>query len=106
MLWEPVYQLLAQINQRGVKLPNKVAPTEDSPFVSNQIQDVLMVAFGILGALSVLIIVIAALQYVLSAGDAQKVAKAKDAIIYALVGLVVAILAYSIVAFVLDGVFS
>jgi hypothetical protein len=38
---------------------------------------------------------------VLSNGDAQKVARAKDGIIYSLVGLVVALSAESIVVFVI-----
>lgn len=97
---------LAQISQQGVRLPNKVPPTADSGFLSEQLQSALQIAFATLGALAVLIIVIAALQYVISAGDTQKVGRAKDAIIFAIVGLVVAILAFSIVSFVLDGVFS
>lgn len=105
-MWERGTMILAQISKQGVKLPNKVEPSPDSGFISTQVQDVLSFVFGALGALAVLIIVIAALQYVISAGDAQKVAKAKDAIIYALVGLVVAILAYAIVNFVLGGIFS
>lgn len=62
----------------------------------------LSIAFGILGAISFLIIVIAGLQYILSQGDAQAVAKAKNAIIYALIGLVLAILAQSIVSFAVN----
>lgn len=98
--------ILAQISPDGVNLPNTVEPASGEGFVSQQLQQTLMFAFAILGAIAVLIIAIAAFQYVISAGDPQKVSKAKDAIIYAMVGLAVAILAYSIVAFVLDGVFS
>lgn len=61
---------------------------------------VLQLAFGLAGAVALLIITLAGTQYVLSQGDPQKVAKAKETIIYALVGLVIAILAYSIVSFV------
>jgi len=101
-----VLTILAQISDNGITLPNKVDPTPDKTFLSTQLQHILQLTFGILGAISVLVITVAALQYVLSAGDTQKVARAKDAIIYAAVGLVVAILAFSIVSFVLDGVFK
>ena len=102
----PLLTRLAQISPDGVDLPNQVDPAMKTGFVSQQLQGALQVAFGILGAIAVLIVVIAAMQYVISAGDPQKVAKAKDAIIYAMVGLGVAILAFAIVTFVLDGVFS
>lgn len=94
---------LAQITTDGVNLPNKV---DNEGFLSARLQDVLSLTFIILGGIAVLVITIAALQYVISAGDPQKVGRAKDTIIYALVGLVVAILAYSIVNFILDGAFS
>jgi len=96
---------IAQISSDGINLPNQVDPRGNSGFVGDRLQGALQLAFTILGALAVLVIVIAALQYVLSAGDSQKTARAKDAIIYALVGLVIALLAYAIVTFVLDGLF-
>ncbi len=106
MSMSPLFTRLAQISSDDVNLPNQVDPASRTGFVAGQLQGALQIAFGILGAIAVLIIVIAAMQYVISAGDPQKVAKAKDSIIYALVGLVVAILAFAIVTFVLDGVFS
>jgi hypothetical protein len=102
----PLFTRLAQISQDEVNLPNQVDPALKTGFVSQQLQGALQVAFGVLGAIAVLVIVIAAMQYVISAGDPQKVSKAKDTIIYAMVGLVVAILAFAIVTFILDGVFS
>jgi hypothetical protein len=71
---------------------------------SANLAHILAVVFGILAALTVLIIVIAGFKYVESQGDAQAVGKAKATIIYALVGLVLAISAEAIVAFVLGGI--
>ncbi len=56
----------------------------------------------IIGITAVIIIIIAGIQYVLSAGEGAKTAQAKDTIIYAVVGLVVAILAKTIVAFFIN----
>jgi hypothetical protein len=56
----------------------------------------------IIGAGSVIMIVVGALMYVLSAGDAGKTVRAKDTIIYAVVGVVIALLAYGIVTFVIS----
>jgi multisubunit Na+/H+ antiporter MnhB subunit len=54
----------------------------------------------IAGAIAVLIIILAGIRYVTSTGDAARVKAAKDTLLYAIVGLAVAILAYAIVNFV------
>ena len=46
-------------------------------------------------------LIVGGVKYALSAGDAKAVTDAKNTILYALIGLVIAILAYSIVSFVL-----
>ncbi|MBQ3294706.1 hypothetical protein IJG98_03230 [Candidatus Saccharibacteria bacterium] len=56
------------------------------------------------GLLAVVMIIVGALRMTTSAGDAGAVAKAKNMIVYAVVGLVVAILAYAIVNFVMRNV--
>lgn len=60
--------------------------------------------WAIISAVSVLVIIIAGFMYVTSAGNPDKTKKAKNAIMYALIGLVVAILARTIVQFVLSSV--
>ncbi len=65
-------------------------------FVTNAINTVLI----IIGAISVIMIIIGGLRYVLSGGDSAGIKGAKDTIIYALVGLVVSLLAYTIVSFI------
>ena len=67
--------------------------------VFSTISDVLLF---IIGAVAVIMIVIGGLRYVLSGGDAAQVQSAKNTILYALVGVVVAILAYAIVNFVIS----
>jgi len=56
----------------------------------------------VLGAVAVLVLIIAGIMYVVSGGDAASVKKAKDMILYAVVGIVVAVLAYAIVNFVIS----
>jgi len=58
------------------------------------------------GAVAVIMIIAGGLWYVVSAGDAGKVTKAKHTLLYAVVGLVVAILAYAIVNFVVDALIN
>lgn len=55
----------------------------------------------IIGAISVLMIIYGGIRYTISGGDAAAVTGAKNTILYAVVGLVVAIMAYAIVNFVL-----
>lgn len=55
----------------------------------------------ILGAISVIMIIIGGLRYVISGGNATAVTAAKNTILYAIVGVIVALLAYAIVNFVL-----
>lgn len=69
-----------------------------------RIQTVLTVVFTVLGAVAVMMIVIGGIKYAGSQGDPQGVAKAKGTIIYAIVGLIVAILAATIVDLVMGRV--
>jgi hypothetical protein len=55
----------------------------------------------LIGAISVIMIVIGGLRYVISGGDASKVSGAKNTILYAIVGLIVALLAFAIINFVI-----
>ncbi len=66
----------------------------------SEITNILGIVFGIIGALAVLMIVVAGFRYIVAAGDPQATAKAKNGIIYACVGLVVSIAAEVIVQFV------
>lgn len=56
----------------------------------------------IIGIAAVIVIIIAGIQYMLSTGDPTKVNNAKNAILYAVAGLVVAVLARFIVNFVIS----
>lgn len=61
--------------------------------------------FGLVtGIISVFMIVIAGLRYINSGGDPQKTSSAKNTIIYAAVGLIVAAIAGTLVRFILSRV--
>ena len=67
---------------------------------------IINVVLGVLGLLAVAIIIYGGFMYTTSAGDASKIKKAKDTIMYGVIGLVIALLAYAIVNFVLSSVFK
>lgn len=62
---------------------------------------VINIMLFVVGALSVIMIIIGGLRYVLSGGNASNVTAAKNTILYALVGLIVAFVAFAAVNFVL-----
>jgi hypothetical protein len=70
------------------------------------ITTIINVLIGVLGIVAVIVIIFAGIQFVTSSGDAQKVAKAKNTILYGVIGLLIALLAYPIVNFVLSSVFG
>jgi glucose uptake protein GlcU len=57
--------------------------------------------FILLGAISVLMIVIAGLRYVMARGNSEKTTQAKNIIQYSIIGLIISSLAYAIVSFVI-----
>jgi hypothetical protein len=61
---------------------------------------IINVVLFIVGALSVIMLIYGGIKYTTSAGDTAKVTSAKNTIMYAIVGLVVAILAFAIVSFI------
>jgi hypothetical protein len=58
----------------------------------------------LVGALAVVILIFGGFRYVASTGDAGRVKQAKDTILYGIVGVVVAVLAYAIINFVLSNI--
>jgi hypothetical protein len=55
----------------------------------------------VIGIVAVVMIILGGITYATSQGDPGKVKKGKDTILYGIIGLVVALLAYAIVTFVL-----
>lgn len=56
----------------------------------------------IVGIIAVIMLIIGGIRYVISGGDAKKVTDAKNTILYAIIGLVIAFFAYAIVNFVIS----
>ncbi|MDR0591004.1 MAG: pilin [Candidatus Nomurabacteria bacterium] len=55
----------------------------------------------IVGALSVIMLIYGGLRYIISGGDSKKVTDAKNTIMYAIIGLIIAVLSYAIINFVI-----
>ena len=66
------------------------------------VKDVLNLVFTWIGIVSVIVIIIAGVFYITSQGEPDKIKRAKSAILYAVIGLIVSLLAFAIVNFVLN----
>ena len=58
----------------------------------------------IMGIVAVIFIIIGGVNYITSSGDSNKVKKAKDTILYSVIGLVICALAFVIVNFVIGSI--
>lgn len=67
--------------------------------VINKAVELIAVAAGVT---AVIVIIISGIQFALSSGDSQRVSKARTAIIYSLVGIIIIVAAQSIIRLVLD----
>ena len=85
--------LASTLAECNIENDNSLIPT---------ILNIIQVTIGVLALVAVIVIIFAGVQYTTSAGDTGKVKKAKDSILYGIVGLVIAILAFAIVNFVLS----
>lgn len=79
--------------------PNSSKPIVGPDGVLTRVTSMLGIAAGII---AIIVLTVSGLQFILSSGDSQKVAKAKDGIIYALVGLAIVIVSRTIVMYALS----
>lgn len=70
------------------------------------INTIISVVLGVLGILAVAYIIYGGFMLTTATGDPAKIKKARETIMYGVIGLVVALLAFAIVNFVLTSVFS
>lgn len=72
--------------------------------INDIIADVINIFSLIVGIVSVIMIIIGGFRYITSGGDSSNVSSAKNTILYAIIGLIIVVLAQSIVRFILGRV--
>ena len=82
---------------QGVNDVNPGASTD----LTGQISLSLNAVYVVIGIVAVIMIIIGGVNYATSQGDPTKIKKAKDTILYGIVGLVIVLMAFAITAFVL-----
>ena len=95
-----INRIISQVNipPEELDIPQGGAPN------SGDVSTVLSIAFALAASVALIILIIAGIQFMTSRGDPQKVATARNTIIYAVIGLVVAASAFAIVTFVLGSI--
>ena len=78
----------------------------DDNTLETDVKTILSAIIGVLGFVCVVVMIIGGVNYMTSSGDTGKVKKAKDTILYALIGLIICALTFAIVNFVLANILS
>ena len=85
-------------------IPDEEVKDEGSLFKT--IQTIINWILAVLGLVAVIMVVLGGFTYMTSQGDPGKTKKARDTILYGIIGLIIALLAFAIVNFVLVNVFT
>lgn len=88
--------------QCGANADAAVCQAQGTDNATNMIEIVVNTMIFLLGTVAVIMIILGGIKYATSNGDSSSIKSAKDTIMYAIIGLVVAILSFAIVNFVLD----
>lgn len=71
-----------------------------TPADSNTLKTILNVVLTISGAIAVLMVVVSGVRFITSQGNPSEVSKARNGIVFSIIGLLVIMFAFSIVNFV------
>jgi nitrate reductase gamma subunit len=92
---------LAASNPYNITAKDIGLPTSTTN-VTDIFANITQVVMGVLGGIAVIVIIYAAIILSVSRGDAKRVQQAREAIQYAVIGLVVAIAGLAIVTFIVN----
>lgn len=82
----------------------KSGGSENNTNLTTFIENITNILLFLIGIIAVIVIVISGLRFVTSNGNQDQVTSARNGIIYAVVGIVVAVMAYAIVRFVITNI--
>lgn len=99
MRW--LYTVMAQANNNPLKGSEQELGIPTTAADTAALATILDMVYMIAAVVAVIVVVVAGIQYSTSTGDPQSVTRAKNAIIYAIAGLVVVAMAFVITSFVL-----
>lgn len=97
----PVFDTSAITLQEGAEAARCDGCPSDLFGDTGVFKQVTNIVLYIVGVIAVIMLIIGGIKYVISGGDAKKVTDAKNTVLYAIIGLVIAFLAFAIVNFVI-----
>ncbi len=100
----PGGEYIDQIGE-GTGLPGADGSDAEGGLLS-MVKNIINIIIGVVGIIAVVMMIVGGINFIISQGDAAKVTKARNTILYGVVGLVVALLAFAIVNFVLGSLFN
>lgn len=87
---------------KGIGAVDNNKDSEKGDSLTTLIRNIINILLFLAGIAAVIMIIIGGIRYVTSSGDQSQVTAAKNTILYAVIGLVVAALAFAIVNFITD----
>lgn len=97
-MFNTILKIFSQIEVNPGELDIPQTATADGSTLNELLQYVFAIGAGV----AMIVIIIAGIQFMLSQGEPEKTKKARYAIIYAAIGLVLCALSFTIVKFVLE----
>lgn len=86
------------VSAKGGDQPASLFGAEDGVF-----KTIVEIMLFIVGAIAVIMLIIGGIRYITSGGAQDQITAAKNTIMYSIIGIIVALLAYAIVQFVVGG---
>lgn len=88
----------------GGTSPDGTCTTSDGLTVMGVVKTIVGILSWVIGVVAVIMVMISGFKYITSGGDSNGVSSAKNTLIYAIVGLIIVVLAQFLVHFVLNNI--
>ena len=79
---------------------SQIPDAVQGPSAAELISNVVGILFFVVGSASVIVLIVAGIMFVVSAGNEKTTKQAKDAILYAIVGIIISVAAFAITSFI------
>lgn len=100
ILAAPTASAVNVFDQCGSNADAAVCKAQSEDNATSMITIVINTLLFIIGIIAVIMIIVGGIRYTVSNGNASSTKEAKDTILYAVIGLIIAMMAYAIVNFV------
>lgn len=107
-LFSPIFVLAQASTQNNTQTQTSAIPSLSNPLKANTPQQligqIINAVLGLVGSLALLMFVFGGLTWMTSGGNAEKIKKGRDILVWAAIGLVVVFSAYGLVRVLILGV--